>query len=132
MEVGSLMKESEKPTFFNGDEHPSKDDEEIDFGYLEDFFPSADDGKISPAEKITSVAPGGSGWAGSGLRVGQNVVCRIIEVTEGGYNVILLEHHNLPGFVQESSLHQPGEDILAQFVCVYGGRALCTTLLTRQ
>lgn len=43
----------------------------------------------------------------------------------GGYSVVIVDH-NLPGFLPTEALLRPGEEILAQYVCIHNHRALLT------
>ncbi|MDR3613459.1 MAG: hypothetical protein P4L53_07825 [Candidatus Obscuribacterales bacterium] len=62
-------------------------------------------------------------WKLTGYKAGQNVVCKITNSEPGGY-AVLIPKDNLPGFLPtQASLH-PGEEILAQFVCVHNNRIL--------
>src|SRR6516162_10144107 len=62
-------------------------------------------------------------WKLSGYKAGQNVVCRVGNAEPGGYAVIIPKD-NLPGFLPTPAQLKPGEEILAQFVCVHNNRIL--------
>lgn len=66
-------------------------------------------------------------WKVTGYKAGQNVVCKVIKAEQNGYAVIIPKD-NLPGFIQTPAEHRPGEEILAQFVCVHNNRILLSPL----
>lgn len=64
-------------------------------------------------------------WKVTGYKAGQNVVCTVKSADQGGYDVVI-KKDNLPGFIKTSATLKPGEEILAQFVCVHKDRVLLT------
>jgi hypothetical protein len=68
-------------------------------------------------------------WKVTGYKAGQNVVCKIIAAEEGGY-AVHVPKDNLAGFIQTNATHRPGEEILAQFVCVHKSRLLLSPLMS--
>lgn len=62
-------------------------------------------------------------WKLSGYKAGQNVVCKVTNSEPGGYAVVISKD-NLPGFLPTQTRLNPGEEILAQFVCVHNNRIL--------
>ncbi|MFN8657091.1 MAG: hypothetical protein U0105_12195 [Candidatus Obscuribacterales bacterium] len=67
---------------------------------------------------------------GSGLKAGQNVVCRIEAATVGGYAVKTTS--NQPGYLVTPMKFREGEEVLAQFVSVQGNRMVLSPLLGDQ
>lgn len=65
-------------------------------------------------------------WKLSGYKAGQNVICRVGNAEPGGYAVIIPKD-NLPGFLPTPVPLKPGEEILAQFVCVHNNRMLLSS-----
>src|SRR5271157_6021220 len=65
-------------------------------------------------------------WKLSGYKAGQSVVCRVRGPEPGGYSVTIPKD-NLPGFLPTQAHLKPGEEILAQFVCVHNNRILLST-----
>lgn len=68
-------------------------------------------------------------WKVTGYKAGQNVVCKVMKAESGGY-AVLIPKDNLPGFIQTAANHQPGEEVLAQFVCVHNNRILLSPLFS--
>ncbi len=68
-------------------------------------------------------------WKVTGYKAGQNVVCKVTKAETGGYAVIIPKD-NLPGFIQTTAALRPGEEILAQFVCVHNNRILLSPLFS--
>ena len=68
---------------------------------------------------------GSGGKGGGGYKAGQDVVCKIIEPSPGGYDVVLLKD-NLKGFLPTQVRLNPGAKIVGQFVCMHNERALLT------
>ncbi len=66
--------------------------------------------------------PSGGG-GGGGFRPGQNLHCKVIKEEPGGYAMVIVTH-NLPAFLPTQALLRPGDEILAQFVCVHNNRIL--------
>src|SRR3984885_8619769 len=62
-------------------------------------------------------------WKLTGYKAGQNVVCKVTNAEPGGY-AVLIPKDNLPGFLPTQATLKPGEEILAQFVCVHNNRIL--------
>ncbi len=62
-------------------------------------------------------------WKLTGYKAGQNVVCKVTNSEPGGY-AVLIPKDNLPGFLPTQATLKPGEEILAQFVCVHNNRIL--------
>jgi hypothetical protein len=62
-------------------------------------------------------------WKITGYKAGQNVVCKVSYSEPGGYAVIIPKD-NLPGFLPTEAQLRPGEEVLAQFVCVSNNRIL--------
>jgi hypothetical protein len=71
---------------------------------------------------------GTTGGGGGGYRAGQNVICRVGYAEPGGYAVIISKD-NLPGFLPTRAQLKTGEEILAQYVCVYNNRILLSARL---
>jgi hypothetical protein len=65
----------------------------------------------------------------SGYKAGQNVACRVVGPEPGGYSV-LIPKDNLPGFLPTDAKLKPGEEVLAQFVCVSNNRVLLSARLS--
>lgn len=65
-------------------------------------------------------------WKLTGYKAGQNVACKVIAVEPGGY-AVLLPKDNLPGFLPTEQKLKPGEEVLAQFVCVHNNRILLSS-----
>lgn len=62
-------------------------------------------------------------WKLTGYKAGQNVVCKVTKAEPGGY-AVLIPKDNLPGFLPTQEVLKPGEEVLAQFVCVHNNRIL--------
>ncbi|HEY9683816.1 MAG TPA: hypothetical protein V6C86_19700 [Oculatellaceae cyanobacterium] len=62
-------------------------------------------------------------WKVTGYKAGQNVVCKVSHAEPGGYAVIIPKD-NLPGFLPTEQQLKPGEEVLAQYVCVSNSRIL--------
>ena len=62
-------------------------------------------------------------WKVTGYKAGQNVVCKVSHAEPGGYAVIIPKD-NLPGFLPTETTLKPGEEVLAQYVCVSNSRIL--------
>lgn len=68
-------------------------------------------------------------WKLTGYKAGQNVVCRVVKAEPGGYEVNIPKD-NLPGFLPTDAKLKPGEEVLAQFVCVDRNRVLLSARLS--
>lgn len=66
-------------------------------------------------------------WKVTGYKAGQNVVCRVTHADRDGYAVIIPKD-NLPGFIKTTAPLKPGEEILAQFVCVHNNKVLLSPI----
>jgi hypothetical protein len=66
----------------------------------------------------------------SGMKAGQNVVCKIEAATVGGYAVKTTT--NLPGYLVTPLKFREGEEVLAQFVSIQGNRMVLSPLLGDQ
>lgn len=66
-------------------------------------------------------------WKVTGYKAGQNVVCRVTHADRDGYAVVIPKD-NLPGFIKTTATLKPGEEILAQFVCVHNNRVLLSPI----
>jgi len=79
--------------------------------------------------KQLKTAAGGSGsfgGGGGGFAPGQNLICKVSHAEPSGYAVIIVKD-NLPGFLPTEVRLRPGEEILAQFVCVSNRRILLSS-----
>lgn len=70
-------------------------------------------------------------WKLTGYKAGQNVVCKIIGPEPGGY-AVSIPKDNLPGFLPTDAKLKPGEEVLAQFVCVDKNRVLLSARMSAQ
>lgn len=68
-------------------------------------------------------------WRMGSYKVGQFVVCTIVQQIHGGYNVTL-DKDGLPGFLPSTREHALGDQVKAAFVCVNDGRMLLTDSFT--
>ncbi|HEY9778166.1 MAG TPA: hypothetical protein V6C81_30660 [Planktothrix sp.] len=84
--------------------------------------PEADD---SPNKNAAGY---GQSW-GFDLQPGNNVLCQIIGVEPGGYTV-RLKQYDRQGFLPTQALLRPGEEVLAQFVCVHKQRIFVSLRLS--
>ncbi len=66
-------------------------------------------------------------WKATGYKAGQNVICRVVKAEADGF-AVTIPKDNLPGFIRTNAHHSPGEEVLAQFVCVHNGRILLSPL----
>ena len=77
--------------------------------------------------KQLKTAAGGSGTfgggGGSGFRAGENVICRVVSSEPGGYAVVI-KNGNWPGFLPTQAMLRPGNEIVAQYICVHNNRVL--------
>jgi hypothetical protein len=80
--------------------------------------------RSKPKEEIVQTEPreaaaGSSDPGGDGsYRQGQIVLCKILNSEPGGYKL------DMPGFLPTSARLRPGDDVLAQYVCVHRGRVM--------
>ena len=65
----------------------------------------------------------GSGSGSGGFRAGQKVNCKISHAEPGGYAVLLTDH-NLAGLLPTERKLEPGQDVVAHFVCISNSRIL--------
>lgn len=72
---------------------------------------------------------GFSSYSASPYKPGQNVICRILGHEPGGYKVIVPKD-NQPGFLPSENMHEPGKEVLAQFVCMDKNRVLLSERFT--
>lgn len=77
----------------------------------------------------TDFVDGFSSYSASPYRPGQNVICRILGHEPGGYKVIVPKD-NQPGFLPSENMHEPGKEVLAQFVCMDKNRVLLSERFT--
>lgn len=92
----------------------------------------------TPKARITEykqlkTAAGGSGVSdggdGSGLKPGDNLVCRIVNTEPGGYAVIVKKGDH-PGFLPTQAMLRMGAEIVAKYVCMHNGRILVSARFT--
>lgn len=65
----------------------------------------------------------------SGYKAGQNVACKVVRPEPGGYEV-MIPKDNLKGFLPTDAILKPGEEVLAQFVCITNNRVLLSARLS--
>ena len=68
-------------------------------------------------------------WKVTGYKPGQNVVCKVVGPEDDGY-VVHVTKDNLAGYIRTPAPLRPGEEILAQFVCVHKNRLLLSPLMS--
>lgn len=66
----------------------------------------------------------------SGMKAGQNVVCRIEAATTGGYAVKTTT--NQPGFLATPLKFREGEEVLASFISIQANRMVLSPMLGDQ
>lgn len=66
----------------------------------------------------------------SAYKVGESVACIVSHAENTGYAIKTVKD-GLPGFIQTKRQLEPGQEILAVFVCAHNGRLLLTELFTR-
>lgn len=73
---------------------------------------------------LKAAAGGGtSGGGSSNLTPGQKVACEILQVETGGY-LVKLEKCHLRGFLATDLKYEPGEHLIAHYICVHNDRML--------
>ncbi len=65
-------------------------------------------------------------WKLTGYKAGQSMICKIVAAEPGGYSVVLVKD-NLPGFLPTQEQLSPGQEVLAEFVCVHSNRILLSS-----
>lgn len=80
--------------------------------------------ELKAAAGGSGIGGGGSGRGGRNgapwkrLRANQEIVCRILEAVPGGY-LIEVDDVDLPSFLISEACIEPGQQILAQFLCIH-------------
>jgi hypothetical protein len=83
---------------------------------------AGDNGAKPPRRRpptTTNAGSSGGGW----LKAGDRIVCKITRAEPGGY-ALTIPKLGLQGFLPSEKKLKPGDEVLANYVCVSNGRIL--------